>query len=72
MQVFMHWVIGTWKSLHQNLVVPTPFEDGKESEESGRHQTSQEKRSEILVCAFMELIFEAQSQVMIQSLRTPP
>ncbi|KAF2589550.1 hypothetical protein F2Q70_00040066 [Brassica cretica] len=42
---------GTWRSLYQKLVVPTPFEDGKESEERGRHQTSQEKRSETLVCA---------------------
>ncbi|KAF2589048.1 hypothetical protein F2Q70_00041199 [Brassica cretica] len=42
---------GTWKSLYQKLVVPTPFEDGKESEERGRHQTSQEKGSEMLVCA---------------------
>ncbi|KAF3522952.1 hypothetical protein F2Q69_00051237 [Brassica cretica] len=41
----------TWKSLYQKLVVPTPFEDGKESEERGIHQTSQEKRSEMLVCA---------------------
>ena len=51
MQVFKHWVIGTWKSLYQKLVIPTPFEDGKESEERGRHQTSQENRSEMLVCA---------------------
>ena len=51
MQVFMHWVVGTWSSLYMKLVVHNHLEDGKKSQERGRHQTGLKKRSEMLVCA---------------------